>query len=32
MEEELKFIFESAEESMSNAVKHLEKTIKHQSR
>jgi hypothetical protein len=30
MEEELKFIFESAEESMTNAVKHLEKkTIKH---
>ncbi|MDC1492537.1 ribosome recycling factor [Flavobacteriaceae bacterium] len=27
MEEELKFIFESAEESMSNAVKHLEKKL-----
>ena len=33
MEEELKFIFESAEEAMSNAVKHLEKkTIKYKSR
>ena len=27
MEEELKFIFESAEESMTNAVKHLEKKL-----
>ena len=27
MEEELKFIFESAEESMFNAVKHLEKKL-----
>ena len=27
MEEELKFIFESAEESMSNAVKHLENKL-----
>ena len=27
MEEELKFIFESAEEAMSNAVKHLEKKL-----